>query len=259
MKFFGALMGQYEVVHALTIRETRTRFGAHQLGYLWALVEPALMILTFYVLFAFAGRSAPTGMTLFSFIATGICPFLIFSSTVTFVSNAINGNKALLYYPQVNPIDVVIARVFLEFATYVGVFLVLLGLETLVLRKASVSDPLLIVYGFGLASLLGAGLGLVFLGLGQLSNAMERARGPLMRPFFWVSGIFFTADGMPPQARELVLWNPVLHTVELCRAGWFERYNDTHATPSYALIWAVCLLLVGLLLERVVRRKIDLT
>ena len=252
-------MGQYEVVHALTIRETRTRFGAHQLGYLWALVEPALMILTFYVLFAFAGRPAPTGMTLFSFVATGICPYLVFSSTVTRVSNSISGNKPLLYYPQVHPLDVVIGRVFLEFTTYVGVFLVLLGIEILVLQEFHIADPLLVVMGFALASLLGTGLGLVFLGLSQLSKAAERAQGPLMRPFFWVSGIFFTAAGMPAGARDHVLWNPVLHSVELCRAGWFERYDDTYANPMYAFTWAVGLLLVGLLLERVVRRKIDLT
>ena len=127
MKGFDALMGTFEVVHALALRETRTRFGAHKLGYLWALVEPTLMILTFYILFALASRAAPTGMTLFSFIATGIIPYLLFANTVKRVAEAINGNKALLFYPQVNPIDLVIARVFLEFTTYVGVFLVLMG------------------------------------------------------------------------------------------------------------------------------------
>lgn len=259
MKLYDALMGQYEVIHALTIRETRTRFGAHQLGYLWALVEPALMILTFYVLFAFVGRAAPTGMTLFSFVATGICPYLVFSSTVSHVAQSINGNKSLLYYPQVNPMDVVFARVFLELTTYIGVFLALLGIEIIVLQKVSIADPLLIVEGFALASILGAGLGLVFLGLSQLSKVAERAQGPLMRPFFWVSGIFFTAAGLPAGAREHVLWNPVLHCVELCRAGWFPRYEDTHASPIYVLSWAMGLLLFGLMLEVYVRRKIDLT
>jgi len=80
-----------------------------------------------------------------------------------------------------------------------------------------------------------------------------------MRPFFWVSGIFFTAAGMPESARSHVLWNPVLHAVELCRAGWFKRYDERYVSSTYVLSWVVGLLLVGLLLERIVRRKIELT
>ena len=41
----GLLRGLWlsaEVVHALVLRETRTRFGGHKLGYAWALLEPIL-------------------------------------------------------------------------------------------------------------------------------------------------------------------------------------------------------------------------
>lgn len=259
MKLADALMGQLEVVHALAIRETRTRFGAHKLGYLWALVEPTLFILTFYILFAIGNRPAPPGMTLFSFLATGVVPYLIFANTVSRVADSINGNKALLFYPQVNTLDLVIARTFLEFTTYVAVFLVLMGIEALYLQQLSVADPLLVVLGFALASLLGCGVGLVFCATAQFSNAVERARGPMMRPFFWISGIFFTAAGLPAGARDGALINPVLHVVELSRSGWFERYDDVYARPLYVLSWAVAAIMLGLLLERVVRRRIELT
>lgn len=259
MKSFDALMGQFEVVHALAIRETRTRFGAHKLGYLWALVEPTLFILTFYLLFSIADREAPVGMTLFSFIATGVIPYLIFTKTLAQVAESINGNKALLFYPQVNPLDVVLARVYLEFSTYVGVFLILMGVEALYLQRLVIDDPLLVVISFLLSSLLGAGLGLVFCGLAQFSKAVDRARGPLMRPFFWISGIFFVATGVPPEARQHLLLNPVLHLTELSRAGWFERYDGTYADPTYVVIWAMAFLVLGLTLERVVRRQIEVT
>ena len=51
------LLPQLRVVQAIALRETRTRFGAHQLGYLWALVEPVLWILTFYGLFTVASEA----------------------------------------------------------------------------------------------------------------------------------------------------------------------------------------------------------
>ena len=252
-------MEQFEVLHALTLRETRTRFGHHKLGYLWALVEPAIMILTFYILFQLAHKPPPPGMTLFAFVATGICPYLLFSNALNRVADAISGNQSLLYYPQVNPLDLVIARTFLEFATYVGVFLVLMMIEMLYMQEFAIADPLLVVASFALATFLGATAGLVFLALGQLSKVADRARGPLLRPFFWISGIFFTAESLPPEARGGMLINPVLHVIELSRAGWFERYDNRYGDSLFVLKWCMAFLLVGLFFERSIRRKIELT
>ena len=80
-----------------------------------------------------------------------------------------------------------------------------------------------------------------------------------MRPFFWVSGIFFTAAGLPPGARQHMLLNPVLHVTEMVRAGWFEQYDASYANPLYVVQWGVCFLLAGLAIERVVRRRIEVT
>tara|TARA_R110000868_G_scaffold180804_1_gene421490 strand:+ start:376 stop:1197 length:822 start_codon:yes stop_codon:yes gene_type:complete len=254
-----ALLGQLNVINALVLRETRTRFGKHQLGYAWALLEPALMILTFLAMFAIAKRKTTAGMDTFAFLATGIVPYLLFAKTTVQVSQAINGNKGLLFYPQVKPMDVVFARVALEFCTYVAVFMLLMGANVLLRQDLAISDPLLIVQGFALASLLGMSLGLVFMGLGQLSNATDRARGPLMRPFFWVSGLFFTAESLPAQYREMVLHNPVLHVTELVRSGWFPSYTDEYTNISYGLLWVLGLSFVGLTLEVLTRRRIEVT
>ncbi len=252
-------MGQFNVINALVLRETRTRFGRHQLGYAWALLEPALMILTFLGMFAVADRKPTGGMDNFGLLATGIIPYLLFTKSTVQVSQAIHGNKGLLFYPQVKPLDVVFARITLEFCTYVGVFLLLMGANVLFRQEVTMSDPMLIVIGFGLASGLGAGLGLVFMGLGQLSNVADRTRGPLMRPFFWVSGLFFTAHSLPEKYRELVLYNPVIHITELVRAGWYPNYQDQYFDVPYVLVWILGLLFVGLVLETITRRKIEVT
>lgn len=256
----GLLRGlclQVEVVHALVLRETRTRFGAHKAGYLWALVEPILVILTFHGLFTLAGRHTPPGMDIFAFIATGFVPYQLFAASARQVAESINGNRALLYYAPVQPIDLAIARTVLEAATYLCVFAVLLGGHALVVAKLEVDDLLTVLSGFALASLLGASLGLVFCGLGQISNAIDRARGPLLRPLFWISGIFFTAESLSGSLRGLALKNPVFHAVELVRAGWFRTYGDEHADPWYVLAWIGALAAGGLLLERTVRQRIE--
>jgi capsular polysaccharide transport system permease protein len=257
--FMRGLVAQGEVVHALILRETRTRFGAHQLGYLWAVVEPLLLILTFYILFVVANRQLPEGMDAMSFVATGVIPYNLFSNSLNRVSQSIAGNRALLFYPQVRPIDLAIARSLLEVATYCAVFVVLMTAHGLYIQTFEIDSALKTVAGFMLAGVLGSTAGLVFCTLGQLSNAVDRIRGPIIRPLFWISGIFFAVSELPDRARDVMLYNPVLHVTELVRSGWFTSYESQYVDHSYVLGWCLVLAFVGLSLERVVRRRIELS
>jgi len=256
---FWSLWAQGEVVYALVLRETRTRFGDHQMGYLWALLEPIIMILTFYILFEFADRDAPPGMDLFTFVSTGILPYLLFSSSVSRVADSISGNRALLFYPQVRPLDLVFARMSLEFLTYGIIFLILMFSHAVWMEQFSIDSALMVLFGLILASLLGSTVGLIFCAMAQFSKVADRARGPLMRPLFWISGLFFTAHELPSGIRELALYNPVLHVVEVVRSGWFPSYKDTYVDSFYVLSWILVFTLLGLTLERVVRRRIEVT
>ncbi len=257
--FRRGLTSQVEVVTALILRETRTRFGRNRLGYLWAVIEPLALTFTFYAVLILANRPRPPGMGMFSFIATGVLPYTLFSNTVTRVADAVSSNKSLLYYPQVRPIELVIARAVLEAATFIAVFVLMMSADALVSQRLDLEDPLLVIAGLVSASALGTGFGLVFCALGQVSTAADRIRGPLMRPLFWVSGVFFTAETVPDNARDAMLWNPLLHVSEMVRAGWFEGHDATYVDLGYVLWWIGGLALVGLLLERWVRRRIDLT
>lgn len=260
MSLSRGLLTQIEVVEALVLRETRTRFGAHQLGYFWAIFEPALWVATFYALYAFLGREAPPGMDLISFLLTGLIPFSVFNKITQQVSESINGNKALLFYPQVRPVDIAISRAVLEVMTYTSVFAIFIVSHALFTHEwPAVEDALLVILGFALATGLGLALGLVFCSLGVLTKLADRVRGPLLRPLFWCSGIFFTANDLPTNVRDVMLYNPLLHIVELVRDGWFTAYHTRHADIGYIAMWLLCLMTLGLLLERAVRRKIEVT
>lgn len=251
------LVSQAEVVHAVILRETRTRFGAHDLGYMWALLEPVLMILTFYLLFAIAGRGAPDDMDLLGFLATGILPYVLFISSVTRVADSVNGNKGLLFYPHVQPLDLVYARCLLELMTYFGVFILLMGGNAIYRQELNIDSALLVIYGLVLASLLGTTLGLMLCSLALLSNVVERVRGPMLRPMFWVSGVFFAANQLPDVHRERLLYNPLLHCVEYVRGGWYPSYDPVHADGAYVMWFILIFAAVGLPLERAVRHRIE--
>lgn len=251
---------QLQVVHSLVLRETRTRFGKNSLGYLWALLEPLMWIGTFWAMYAVARRPVSHGLDALPFLTTGILTYSLFNKNVARIGESINGNRPLLFYPQVQPIDLVLARWSLETATLVAVFVVImLGGGLIEGELPAVEDLLMTMVGLGLAALLGASVGIFLCMLGVLWSAVERLRGPLMRPLFWTSGLFYTLDDAPSDARELLQYNPVLHAVELVRGGWFPDYDNPDASIGYVMGFILAFGAVGLLLERVVRRRIELS
>lgn len=254
----GALI-QLQVVHALLLRETKTRFGANQLGYLWAFLESGLWIGMFIAFYGLFGHVTPPGMSLVAFLTTGIVPFSLFRDTANRCMSAIEANKGLLFYPQVRPLDLVIARATLEAATYLGVMAMFMGGLALMEGPPRVDSLLQTFAGLGLASALGASLGLVCCGLSVYSPTVERLFPSLLRLVFWGSAVFHPVESLPKAMRDILLLNPVTHAIELVRDGWFPGYGAQHADARYVLAWIVVLSFFGLSLERMARRHLELS
>ena len=258
MSFLQGLAVQYRVIRAVMLRETRTRFGRNRLGYLWAFSESLFWVLTFAGIHSVMGASVPSGMEMLAFFATGIITFILFRSTVTHCMASINGNRPLLFYPQVRPLDIALARSLLEGATLVTVFVVLLGANGLLQGELKVDSLVRVISGLSLAWLLGVGLGMCFMGLSVYFPATERLVPILLRPLFLVSGLFFTANDLPPTLRDALLLNPILHAVELVRDGWFTEYQARYLDLPYLLGWILITGYLGLLVERMARRRMVL-
>lgn len=246
---------QLQVIYALTMRETRTRFGTQRLGYLWAIVEPLMWISTFFVIFYVAKRPIAGGMDLTTFIMTGFGPYLIFMHTTSNCANAVAGNLNLLYYPQVQPMDIIFARTGMEIVTGMMVFAIIMGAHTMVTGGFPVGSYMMTLVGLVMAGLLGMSLGLVFCMIRLIWPTFDRIRSTLMRPMFWISGLFFPANGLPDQLRELLFYNPVMNVVEMTRGGWFASYID-QASLAYVIYWILGLLFVGMTMERAFRSRL---
>jgi capsular polysaccharide transport system permease protein len=241
------------------LREVRTRFGRNQLGYLWAFAESLFWVLTFTAIHAMMGATPPAGMDILAFFATGIITFILFRSTLTHCLASIVGNRALLFYPQVRPLDIAFARALLEAATVSMVFVGLLLGNALLQGELHVDSPLRVLAGLAAAWSLGVGAGMCVMGLSVYFPTTDRLVPIVLRPMFFVSGLFFTANDLPAELRDYLLYNPVLHAVELVRDGWFVEYQAHYLDAPYLLGWIITLGYFGLLLERFARRRIELT
>ena len=249
---------QGRVIHALIIRETRTRFGDSRLGYGWALLEPILHITLLWAMFALLMRGTPPiGTHFFVFYYSGLIPFHVLVHTSTSMMYGITGNAALLQLPPVKPFDAILARGLLEFATDLVVAVLLLagfaacGLPALPDDLWGAATALIVT------ALLGCGLGYVNAVLQTLLRSWDRLWNNTTRLLYFFSGIFYVPGMMPDWARDILAWNPLLHAIDWFRAAFFAEYQPHWLDRRYLIVSTMLALLAGLALERGLRRRLS--
>jgi len=252
-EFSRAAATQARVTGALVLREMRVRFGRSQIGYLWAIAEPTAYIFLLSALFEFAGRHPPVGNNMAIFFATGILPFTLFRNLGNQLAGAFNANRALMTYPIVQPVDTILARTALEIATIL--FIMLIVLSVLVLGTGAPLPNNLVRMGeaLGLLSLFGFGVGLFNAVLIDRVASWQNTFRIIMMPMLFVSGVFYSLESVPPGAREILAWNPVIHGVELFRSGYYTNFRATGLEPEYLLYCGLVVTLVALAAERLLR------
>jgi len=96
--------------------------------------------------------------------------------------------------------------------------------------------------------ILGLGIGTLNCALGGLYPLWDITWNILTRPLFIASGIFFLYDTMPPLARDILWYNPLIHVVGLMRTGFYPTYTAAYINEVYVLSVALISLMMGLIL-----------
>jgi capsular polysaccharide transport system permease protein len=249
---------QRRVIRALILREMRTRFADHRLGYAWALIEPVLHIALLSATFAvlMQGRP-PIGTHFFIFYYTGLIPYHVFIHASSGMSHAIIGNAALLQLPPVTTFDVIAARGLLEIITDVTVAVVLLAGFAAIGLAAMPDDLWTPSVALLAIAALGCGVGFINAVVTVFYRSWEKTYTQVTRVLYFISGIFYVPGMMPDWARDTLAWNPLLHAIDWFRAGFFASYQPHWLDRSYLVVVAILALLVGLALQRGLRRRLS--
>lgn len=247
---------QKRVFGALLMREIITRFGRHNIGFLWLFAEPMLFTLGVTALWTIAGLNKVSDLPIVAFAVTGYSSVLLWRSMPSRCISAIEPNLPLLYHRNVRLLDVFVARNALEAAgtTISAVVLVLIfrGLEWMEFPE----DVLLVAAGWAMLGWFGAGLALFLGALSANSELVDKFWHPAAYILFPLSGAAFLVDSLPPAAQDAVLLLPMVHGVECLREGFFGSKVVTHFDLGYVAGWNAALTIAGLLLTRAVADKV---
>lgn len=241
-------------IGTIVARERMTRFSASSIGYLWAFLNPIIWIAFVVLLFRFLQRTPPIHVGAEIFVATGILPYVAFRGTVTTLSRAFAAHRYLLYIRPVSTTDIIVSVSLLEGVNTLITSLLIFGIVSLVFGAAGPAHPAIVLLGVLLAWVLGAGLGRFFAAISILSESFARMVPTLLRPFFWLSGIFYTATELPGQTQALLWYSPMLHVTEIMREGYFLGYVSPIVSVWMPLGVAAALFIAAMPLEAYARR-----
>lgn len=241
---------QRDVIHALMMREMKTRFGKWRLGYAWVLLEPALHIMVLVAVFSLAGREFYPGVPTPLFMLAGIAPFLYFSHCFNKGLAAVETNKGLFNYRQLRPFDAVLTRVLLELAIYLASMVTLLFVLAWFGVSAPFNNFLLLVAVNVLFFCFCFGLSLAVCVVGVKLPEVAKLSPLVVRPLYFLSGVFFSLEQIPKEYHGYLVWNPLLHVIELTREGLYAEYHGMFGNLVYLAFIAIFTLAFGLLTYR---------
>ena len=114
-----------------------------------------------------------------------------------------------------------------------------------------------VVYALVLLAWFGLALGLLMGALSERSELVEKIWHPVSYIMFPLSGAAFLVDALPSSVQSVVLFFPMIHGVELLRAGFFGSMFVPHYEISYLICVNLVLTMAGLSQTRMVSDRIQ--
>jgi ABC-type polysaccharide/polyol phosphate export permease len=253
--FRRAVAIQGNVLRALFMREILTRYGRHNIGFLWLFVEPMLFTLGVTALWTVAGLHKVSSLPIAAFALTGYSTVLLWRNMPNRCVGALAPNSALMYHRNVRTIDIYISRVALEFVGGTASF-TLLGA---VLIALEIIDPpenvLLVTAAWLLTAWFGASFGILLGAWSERSEIIEKLWHPAAYLLFPLAGAAYLVDAMPTAFQSVVLWLPMVHCTEMLRDGYFGSVFEARYDVGYLATCNLLMSILALSLERKVSRE----
>jgi len=217
---------QQAVLFALMLREFRSRVGRRWSGVAWMLLEPLANVMLILAVFGYLRNISSPNMEFPIFLVSGLLPYFLFRNLAHRLTEAIDGNRALYAYRQVKPLDAVIARGIVECVLWLAVLVLTLSVLDGIGWHAVPANPLQLFAAAGLMCLLGSGTGLLVAVATHGLPKVRKVVNMIYLPLYILSGVIFSIQRLPRSYQEWLIWNPLLHLVELSRSAFEPRYHS---------------------------------
>lgn len=238
------------------MRELLTRFGRHNIGFLWMFVEPMLFTLGVTALWTLSGANHGSNLPIVVFALTGYSSVLVWRNMPARCIAAIEPNLSLMYHRHVKVMDIFLSRLLLEAAGATCSFVILALAFTSIGWISPPEDLLKVAAGWVMLVWFGSALAIFLGALSESSELVDKIWHPSAYILFPLSGAAFLVDSLPKAAQDVVLLLPMVHGVELLRDGYFGSAIKAHYNIGYMATCCIFLTLLGLAQLRIIGRRV---
>ncbi|MBZ5625037.1 MAG: ABC transporter permease [Acidobacteriia bacterium] len=203
----------------LVRRDFEQRFVGSAIGWIWGLIHPLVMLLSWTFVFHYClNQESPlSGIPYPLFLFAGMLPWLLFSETLQRSASSLL-DHANLITKTVFPSEIIPVSVFLSsLISHLLALALMLAGSVFWLQRLSIFLILLPLYVF-VIGMLAIGLGWIVASLHVFLRDTAQVLSVVLTFWFWTTPIFIAAKDFPHWARFALKLNPLYYAVNSYRA-----------------------------------------
>lgn len=251
-----SLRVERRVLGALFLREALTRYGRHNIGFLWLFVEPMTFTLGVTALWTATRSVHGSDLPIVAFALTGYSSVLLWRNMPARCIGALWNNLSLLYHRNIKVLDIYIARLMLEFGGATISFTVLSVAFISIGWLDPPQDLLEVMAGWFIIAWFGSALAIWLGAMSHENELVDKLWHPISYIMFPLSGAAFMVDSLPRAAQQFVLYIPMVSGVEIVREGYFGSRARAHYDLGYVLPFCLVLSVLALLEVRKLSNRV---
>jgi len=226
------------------MRIIRARYQQSILGGLWAILQPAAMVVIFTTVFSYLIRVDTQGVPYVIFSYTALVPWLLFSTSVNDMVESIVANMNLvakIYFPrEIVVISAMLARLLDFFIAFLLLIVLMLYYRTPIFTASWLLLPLILLVQLALT----LGLGLAGAALNVFYRDIRHLVTLVMQLWLYATPIIYPVSVVPERFRQLYFLNPMAGAIEAYRAVIIHNSFPGSSLALSALM-AVVILILG--------------
>jgi ABC-type polysaccharide/polyol phosphate export permease len=240
--FLHNLVERRSLLFQLVRRDFEQRFIGSAIGWIWGLIHPLVLLLSWTFVFSFClGQKVPAGEDTTNyplFLFAGMLPWLLFSDTVQRSASSLL-EQANLITKTVFPSEIIPVSVFLSslVSHLLGIAL-MMAAAGVVLNQISVFVFLLPIY-IGVIGLFAVGIGWIVASLHVFLRDTAQVLSVVLMFWFWMTPIFISETSFPARAHFLLVANPFYYVVrgyrKLLLGSTVPNLDDLAIVAAYAV------------------------
>jgi lipopolysaccharide transport system permease protein len=254
--FLRNLVKRRGLLFQLVRRDFDQRFVGSAAGWVWGLIHPLVLLLSWTFVFSFClKQTLPPGQpgNYPIYLFAGMLPWLLFSETVQRSSTSLL-DHANLITKTVFPAEMVPLSVFLSsLVSHLMALALLMAAVEIWVRSLSPALLVLPLYML-LLGLMGVGIGWIAAALHVYLRDTSQVLTVALTVWFWLTPIFVFENQLPRRLRVLLYANPLAYVVRAYRQVLLSRQVPNWSDAAVVAAYGIVAFFIGGLIFRHLKR-----